>query len=262
MIFYLSGTGNTKWVAERLAASLDEEAVDVASVMHRDIEISDSEYLGFCFPIHGWRVPSLMLQFIDNLDGQAVVRNNPFVFAVCTAGDTIGEAMDRFSERISKKGISLRAAYGVRMPNTYVGMPFMDVDSKEVQTAKLKEAEHRVAKIAEQIKERCEVTDLKYEGRWRRINSRCLGALFTNYLVTDKLFSVDESLCVKCGKCAAVCPVDNIRGGVGEAPLWKHNKKCMTCFACYHYCPKHAIQYGWMTRGKGQYHFPNAPQEE
>ena len=106
------------------------------------------------------------------------------------------------------------------------------------------------------------VVDLKFRGKWQKINTRYLGALFVECLLTDKPFSVDASLCVRCGKCAAVCPVDNIKGGVGELPIWKHNKKCMTCFACYHNCPKHAIRYGLMTRGKGQYRFTAPPQKE
>lgn len=257
MIFYLSGTGNTRWVAERLAAALEEKAVDVAEITDNEFKFQESDYLGFCFPVHGWRPPRLMLDFVSQLHWQVVMRNLPFTFAVCTAGDTIGEAMDMFSEHIFLKGIPLRSMYGVRMPNTYVGLPFMDVDSKKVQAEKLRVAELRLEKIAGQIREQEEVTDLGYEGRWRKINSRILGAVFAGCLVTDRHFTVDERACVKCGKCASVCPVDNIIGGAGETPEWKHNKKCMTCFACYHNCPKHAIQYGWMTRGKGQYSFTN-----
>jgi NAD-dependent dihydropyrimidine dehydrogenase PreA subunit len=36
-------------------------------------------------------------------------------------------------------------------------------------------------------------------------------------------------------------------------PVWLHNGKCMTCYACLHHCPSNAISWGWFTSGKGQY---------
>ncbi|MBR2290977.1 MAG: EFR1 family ferrodoxin [Prevotella sp.] len=73
-------------------------------------------------------------------------------------------------------------------------------------------------------------------------------------MITDKKFMVDEDVCIKCGKCAKVCPVDNI---TGTPPEWQHNGRCTSCLACYHYCPVHAINYGERTRKRGQYYFKN-----
>jgi len=71
-------------------------------------------------------------------------------------------------------------------------------------------------------------------------------------MITDKKFTVDNKVCIQCGKCAKVCPVDNIKG---TPPLWLHNGKCTSCLACYHYCPVHAINYGSITRRREQYYF-------
>lgn len=264
MIFYLSGTGNTRWVAESLSRSLGERLINVADVFDTDcrFKLCKDEIVGFCFPIHGWRPPKLMLDFISRLRVDDMWMSRPYSFAVCTVGDTSGEAMDIFSEDAYYYGSPIKTMFDIRMPNTYVGQPFMDVDSKTVEANKLEEAKQRLAEITERLKDREKVVDLKFRGKWQKINTRYLGALFVDCLLTDKPFSVDASLCVRCGKCAAVCPVDNIKGGVGELPIWKHNKKCMTCFACYHNCPKHAIRYGLMTSGKGQYRFTTPPQKE
>lgn len=259
MILYLSGTGNTRHVAETLAAALGDRTVDVATIPDGSftLQLDKGEKLGFCFPVHGWRPPQQMRRFIHRLTVKtASPLENVYSYAVCTAGDTVGEAMDIFIADAAKSGIKINGAFDVKMPNTYVGLPFMDVDGKEVENEKLSTAAERLAAVSTAIEKREEGQCLNYIGRWPRINSRFLGTLFVRRLVTDRYFKVDESLCVKCGKCAAVCPVGDIECGKGKYPQWKGNKKCMTCFACYHSCPKHAIQFGWMTRGKGQYLYP------
>ena len=88
-----------------------------------------------------------------------------------------------------------------------------------------------------------------------RINSRIIGAYFVNQLVTDKPFHVKSERCVKCGICADVCPMNDITGGLGYEPVWKHNNSCVTCFSCYHHCPHHAIEFGRQTQKKGQYFY-------
>ena len=74
-------------------------------------------------------------------------------------------------------------------------------------------------------------------------------------LITDKRFHVEKDKCVKCGICANVCPVGDIKGGHGEYPEWLHHKDCLTCFTCYHHCPHHAIEFGHQTQKKGQYFY-------
>ena len=71
----------------------------------------------------------------------------------------------------------------------------------------------------------------------------------------EEFVPVEKDKCVKCGICANVCPVGDIKGGHGEYPEWLHHKDCLTCFTCYHHCPHHAIEFGKQTQKKGQYYF-------
>ena len=83
--------------------------------------------------------------------------------------------------------------------------------------------------------------------------SHVIGAYFNRYMITDKKFTVDADTCLHCGLCAKVCPVgDIVFDGI---PSWKNDSSCTCCLSCYHHCPVHAINYGRITRKRGQYYY-------
>lgn len=255
MIFYFSGTGNTKWAAQKVADYIEEELVNIPDVFDGDchFELKMGERIGFCFPVHGWRPPLYIRQFIrklsfDNADGH-------FCWALCTAGDDIGETMDILQQDLEPKGLQVASALSLVMPESYVGLPFMDVDTPEKEKLKKEKADEKLEAFLPYLQNRREGIFELDLGHWPRINSRLLGAFFVKRLVTDRRFHVNSNRCVKCGICADVCPEQDIQGGLGHEPEWKHNGKCLTCFSCYHHCPHHAIEFGRQTYKKGQYFF-------
>ena len=152
--------------------------------------------------------------------------------------------------------LNLRAesVFSLIMPESYVGLPFMDVDKPDKERAKKETARKQLEEIKQFILRRERGVTMTYKGHWPRINSKVLGAAFVKWLITDKPFRVKAEDCLQCGTCAQVCPVDNIAGGHQQLPQWKHNGQCLTCFACYHHCPVHAIEFGNRTKHKGQYY--------
>ena len=255
MIFYFSGTGNTKWAACRLAEATGETLVCMSE--HRAgpvvCDLKPGERVGFCFPVHGWRPPQPVRRFVERLCLQAAAGH--YVYALCTAGDTIGETMRLFEADLRARGIGLDAVFSLLMPESYVGLPFMDVDTAANEKRKQQEAAARLKAYTADIVARRSSRPRLDVGRWPRVNSRLLGSFFVHCLITDGPFRVDSSRCVKCGICADVCPVGDVVGGLGHEPRWRHDGSCLTCFACYHHCPHHAIEYGRRTRHQGQYFF-------
>ena len=280
MIFYFSGTGNTKWAASKLAAATHDSLISIAPYMRADdtkydmtepFTLQEDERLGFVFPVHGWRVPRLVREFIANLkiqraenteDGKKAETRRPFVYCVCTAGDSIGLTIENLNEVISSNpsladlGITaVDSSYSLIMPESYVGLPFMDVDPKEREIRKKEEAAQELAVVCEEIFNRKQGVNRLVKGPIPWFFTKVVGGFFEQVLITDKRFHVEKDRCVKCGICANVCPVGDIKGGHGAYPEWLHHKDCLTCFTCYHHCPHHAIEFGKQTRKKGQYFF-------
>ncbi|WP_317575430.1 EFR1 family ferrodoxin [Segatella copri] len=286
MIFYFSGTGNTKWAASKLAAATREDLISIAPYMRADDSshnlaepfiLKENERLGFVFPVHGWRVPKLVREFICKMkiqrepsDASAenkakaddCLKNRPFAYCVCTAGDSIGLTIENLNEVISQNpslqalGITeVSSSYSLIMPESYIGLPFMDVDPKEREIRKKENAAQELAVVCEEIFDRKEDISRLVKGPIPWFFTKVVGGFFENVLITDKRFHVEKDRCVKCGICANVCPVGDIKGGHGEYPVWLHHKDCLTCFTCYHHCPHHAIEFGNQTQKKGQYYF-------
>ncbi len=264
MIFYFSGTGNTRWAAQKVAAATADRLVNIAEEMlaAETAQASDPQFtytlaqderIGFFFPVHGWRPPRLVLDFLDRL--HLTNADSHYAYVVCTAGDNVGEAVSIFEKRLQTMGIKIDSAISLIMPESYVGLPFMDVDTPAKEQCKKTEADNKLTRFIADIMEcRSGVRDITI-GHWPRINSRLIGSVFVKKLVTDRPFHVVADRCLHCGKCASVCPVANIHFEKGGEPSWLHNGKCLSCFACYHHCPTHAIEYGGRTKKKGQYYF-------
>ena len=286
MIFYFSGTGNTKWAASKLAAATREDLISIAPYMRADDSshnlaepfiLKENERLGFVFPVHGWRVPKLVREFISKMKIQREpsdattenkakaedsLKNRPFAYCVCTAGDSIGLTIENLNKVISQNpslqalGITeVSSSYSLIMPESYIGLPFMDVDPKEREIRKKENAAQELAVVCEEIFDRKEGISRLVKGPIPWFFTKVVGGFFENVLITDKRFHVEKDRCVKCGICANVCPVGDIKGGHGEYPVWQHHKDCLTCFTCYHHCPHHAIEFGNQTQKKGQYYF-------
>ena len=131
MIFYFSGTGNTRWAAEHIAEATDDELVFIPDIEDGTYtpSLQAKERIGFCFPVHGWQPPRVVRQFIRRLN--ITDADSHYTYALMTAGDNIGETARILRKELAAVGLSLHAACSLLMPESYVGLPFMDVDSKE-----------------------------------------------------------------------------------------------------------------------------------
>lgn len=237
MIICFSGTGNSAAVAGQLADTLGH-----------------SNCVIWICPVHAWGLPRIVLDAIDKWpatpEGFTIAgESKPNVqhWLVLTCGDDVGHAPDMWRKALTKKGLTAKYAFSVRMPNTYVNLPGFDIDSPQVATEKLRAMPGRVKEIAAAIAEDRPGDDV-VPGSFPGVKTKFLYPVFNALLMSPKRFKVSDD-CTKCGLCAKRCPVNNInldRHGPVFGP------KCTTCMACYHACPGKCINRTF-TKAHGQY---------
>ncbi|MGN0032979.1 MAG: EFR1 family ferrodoxin [Candidatus Limimorpha sp.] len=255
MVFYFSGTGNTKWIAKQICDAVGEKLYFIPNELNgrMSYHLDDDERIGFCFPVHGWQPPHIVRDFIRKL----MIDNaeDHYCYAVCSCGDTIGLTMDILNKELEKKNLHASSVFSVIMPESYVCLPGMFTDTPENEKRKIDEAGKLIGDILPAIIERKAGEEVLVKGKRPWLLSNVIGGFFNSFMITDRPFRVDPLKCVHCGQCERNCPTNNVVVKNGT-PVWKH-AGCTNCLACYHHCPVHAIDYGSITKKRGQYYFKN-----
>nr|WP_307991833.1 EFR1 family ferrodoxin [uncultured Niameybacter sp.] len=240
MIYYFSGTGNSKWVAEELGKKLNLETMDIIDLKDQNpIQMNDEEPIGFVFPIYAWAPPKVMMDFIKGIKNH----KNNFKFIVCTCGEEVGTALKK-----AVKEYAIHSCYSIIMPNNYI--LGIDIDTEEVTIKKIKKAKKQIEHISQEICTKKSVYEVE-QGSFGAIKSNLVAPLFQKYATSTKPFYVEDT-CIGCSICEKVCPLNTIKLVDGK-PVW--NKECLQCLSCINRCPKEAIQYGKKTKGRGRYYF-------
>lgn len=237
MIFYFSGTGNSKWIAKKLAQQLEDEAINIAKIDNIPL-IKENDILGIVFPVYAWSPPEIVIKFVKKLSAKA-----SFTFAVCTCGAQAGNSFKNL-----EKHIHVDSCYSITMPNNYI--MGSDVDSEDVIRHKISDAKLKINKIAVQVKKKEPVFDVNV-GKLAVVKSSLVSVLFNKFARSTKPFMVTDK-CIGCCKCADNCPSKTITMIDGK-PKW--GEQCYQCTACINMCPARAIEYGKSTENRGRYQF-------
>ena len=258
MIFYFSGCGNSKHVAETIAAGLNDNLIfipEAARDGHYEYTLAEGERLGFVFPIYSWAPPKLVLDFVKKMTVKVPepaegTTSKPYIYFACTCGDNCGLTEKVIRKALEEKGWSLSACFSVQMPETYIGMAGFKLDTVEKAKQKIAEADDLLMRnIPRLIDKECFSEIAKGGLSW--LKTYMVNPGFNQYATDDTKYLATDK-CISCGKCVSVCPLQNITLEEGR-PKW--HGRCTMCMACYHHCPVNAIQYGKATEGKGQYYF-------
>lgn len=250
MIVYFSGTGNSRFCAQFLADRLCDEALDVLTLLQSKEPThlySETPWVFVC-PTYAWQLPHIFKDFFE----KSTFEGSPDIYFVMTCGTGIGNA-DRWNRELSKaKGFIYRGTLEVVMPENYIALfnaPETPEATQIIQNA-LPVLEHGATQIRRRLSFPFIAPSLL-----DRLYSGIVNEAFYKLIVKSKRFTVSND-CIECGRCAAVCPTNNIRFEDGK-PVW--GSDCTHCMACICGCPASAIEYGKASVGKSRYQCPSYP---
>ncbi len=243
MILYFSATGNSRYVAERIAIAIGTKAVSVQKIT--DETVVDAH--GMVSPTYAWGIPSIVKDFLQT---HKLKTSEGKCFYVATYGTTPGVSW-YLAQKALKSGsdISFDAFYGVRMPDTWT--PIFDLSDKEKVARINANAESQIKEIIHSIQSRAVGNFMK--ARLPAVTRAVYPFWYDRMRATKHLVAEDD--CIGCGSCEKKCPVHAIGMREGK-PVWI-KKHCAMCLGCLHRCPKFAIRYGKKTAKHGQYQNPN-----
>ena len=244
MIFYYTGTGNSRYAALLLADLLDDTAVDAAPYLKSGLAASLSSQRPWVFvcPTYAWQMPRVFAALLR----RSSFAGNRSAYFVLTCGSDIGaagRALERLSDEIA---LEYRGVLPLVMPENYVAM--FPVPQEE-QAAPIVEAAHApLAEAARQI-----AAEQPFQTRrltlLDRLKSGIVNRCFYRFCVTARPFHTTAA-CNGCGRCAKMCVTNCISLQQGR-PHW--GKGCTHCMACLCGCPQSAVEYGKKSLGKPRY---------
>lgn len=203
MIFYFSGTGNSKWIANQLSKEQQEDLFFIPDAWKNDtweFSLREDEKIGFVFPVYSWAPPVIVQEFIRKLVLKGYQQQ--YLFFVCSCGDDTGLTRQVMEKALAARGWRCNAGFSVIMPNNYVLFLGFDVDSKELEKKKLAEAVPALEKVSRLITGRETVFACK-EGSLPFIKTRIINPLFVRYQMSPKPFHA-TSECIGCKRCEKV----------------------------------------------------------
>ena len=246
MILYFSGTGNSNYVAKRIADALGDEIVN----LNDRIKASDTssvetdERLIIVTPTYAWRIPRVVRDWLRNTE----LRGAKQAWFVMTCGSEIGNADKYNRELCAEKAISCMGTAQIVMPENYIAMfsaPKTDEARKIVAQAE-PSIDQAIAAI-----QRNQPFAPTRNNLYDRFMSGPVNPIFYKCFVKANAFTA-SSACIGCGQCVKRCPMNNVALKDGK-PSW--GKNCTHCMACICYCPVSAIEYGKKSVGQPRYHF-------
>jgi len=247
MIFYFSGTGNSKHIADKISNSTGERLVSISENIiekNETYEIEENERIGFVFPVYWYCLPKIVEKFIVQLKISGY--QNQYVYALTTYGIAAGNVMDRLTKILNNKQIQLNGIFGVLMVDNYVvGYNIMNVDKQRII---LNNAEVEIDKIISMIERRENIEYIK-KGNIAFVTP-ITGYAYRKANHTKKFFATQE--CNGCKLCERSCPC-NVIHIVDGKPMWVGD--CTFCLKCINGCNQSAIQYGKSTEKRDRYKY-------
>ncbi len=230
VIFYLSGTGNSLYAAQKAQDALTDCRLEkMGDYLRSPYKVQD-DILGIVCPVYCFALPPFAAEFLRQLQAAPA-----YCFALVTMGANAGFALKQLHQLLAAQNIRLDYAQDIAMPDNFFAVPEF-IRSKMLTAAedKLAGMQRRLT-AKEQDLSRCRDAFLWEHG------GTALGWKFIRGILQADRPQVDGQKCVGCGICARICPAGNISMQDGRPTF---GNSCAVCLGCLHWCPQSAIRAG------------------
>ncbi|MBK5201482.1 MAG: flavodoxin family protein, partial [Spirochaetaceae bacterium] len=149
LIVCFSGTGNTYYVASKIAETLEDCKIEMVNNISRENFVMP-ERLGIFSPTHVSVEPRIISQFISDILGESSDKETlKYVYSISTAASNIllwGNK--RVEKELKNVGITLSYANNVQMPSNYFPKSIDEVNKKRIEKSDIK-----INQVIEELKE-------------------------------------------------------------------------------------------------------------
>ena len=120
MVLYFTGTGNSRYLARRIAEGLEMPLYDLnACIKARDTApVQTGRDVVLVTPTYAWRIPRVVSEWL----GKTALTGAERIWFVMDCGSEIGNAGSRIAALCADIGLSYRGVLEVVMPENYVAM--------------------------------------------------------------------------------------------------------------------------------------------
>ncbi|MCH3965427.1 MAG: EFR1 family ferrodoxin [Clostridium sp.] len=240
VLYYFSGTGNTKWAADRFRDNFKTYGVDLKLISVEDTEKVESEcfkkndFIVIGSPVHAEFPPKIMCDFL-----RQIKPNNRKIKAIVysTQSAKSSSAPCFMSKYLKKKGYRIVIQTYIKMPNNYYFAAGKKPDKSSIENL-LSNAEAKIEHIVKKFMH--DKILIESNNEFRVQFSKFFNKVFRSTIpkLSQNISSTEQ--CGKCGICLMNCPKKNITFENGHAVF---NSKCILCMRCIHICPINAIRY-------------------
>lgn len=232
---YSSGTGNTRYCVEKFmqeygraegVCSIEAEDAAGAICAHREIVIG--------YPVQFSSIPKILQDFIA--DNPCIWKNKK-VFVIATMGLFSGDGAGVLARLLARYGAEVTGGLHLKMPDS-IGDEKALKRTLAQNRALVRKAECKIKRAAQELKRGNPSRDgLGFCHHLAGLFGQRLYFSHKTKRYSDRL-KIDSGKCIRCGKCAQLCPMKNISFQEGQAVP---GGRCTMCYRCVSFCPVQAI---------------------
>ena len=223
MILFFSGTGNSNYVAKRIADALGDALVNLNDrIKSGDTSsVETGERVIIVTPTYAWRIPRVVRDWLRKTE----LRGAKQVWFVMTCGSEIGNANKYNRDLCAEKAISCMGTAQIVMPENYIAMFSAPHADKARQI--VAQAEPSIDRAIAAIQRNQSFAPTR-NNLYDRFMSGPVNPIFYKFFVKADAFAASGA-CIGCGQCAKRCPMNNVTLKDGK-PVWGRN--CTTLVHC------------------------------